>query len=73
MGGELKNTKLRRVGEPIPLQYIALTGLNYGCTDEQPEGVRIEAGDTVPAEVIAASPWLVLQGHVAPLKEVENV
>lgn len=70
MGGELKSNKLKRVAEPIPLQYVALTGLNYGCTDEQPEGVRIEAGDTVPAEIVAASPWLLDQGHVIPQTEV---
>lgn len=64
MGGELKSNKLKRVAEPIPLQYVALTGLNYGCTDDDPHGTRIEAGEIVPAEVVAASPWLIEQGIV---------
>ena len=44
--------------------YVAVTGLNYGCTDDDPHGTRIEAGEIVPAEVVAASPWLIEQGIV---------
>jgi len=54
--------KRRKLDPPV---YIARFGLNYGCTDDDPNGVRVEAGDEVPASVIEASPWLIEQGHVA--------
>ena len=53
--------------------YEAVRGLNYGCTKELPDGVRVEAGQVVPADAIAASPWLLSEGHVRPRKGGANV
>lgn len=56
--------------EAAPLVWVALTGINYGCTDDDPAGTRVEAGEEVPAFVIEQSPWLTEQQLVAP-KEPE--
>ena len=50
---------------PTPKRiYVALVGLNYGCTGDDPRGTRVEAGEEVPAAVVTASPWLLEQGLV---------
>jgi len=64
--------KPKRKAEPPPMQYVALVGLNYGCTDDDPAGTRLEAGADVPAEVIATSPWL-LEQSLVKVKEAESV
>ncbi len=61
--------RTRLAAEPPPLQYVALFGLNYGCTEQAPDGTRIEAGEDVPESVIQAAPWLLTSGHVRPKKE----
>lgn len=52
-----------------PERLIARFGLNYDCTEENPDGVRVEAGEEVPARVVQASPWLLEQGVVAPASQ----
>lgn len=47
--------------------YVAQTGLNYGVTENSP-GIRLEPGDSVPASVVEASPWLIEAGHVRKVK-----
>lgn len=48
-------------------RYVAQTGLNYGVTENSP-GIRLEPGDSVPASVVEASPWLIEAGHVRKVK-----
>ena len=44
--------------------YVANVGMNYGCTEDNPAGTRLEAGQIVPAAVIQASQWLLEQNLV---------
>jgi hypothetical protein len=64
--------RLQQLSEPLSIQYVALSGLNYGCAVEDPEGTRIEAGEDVPAEVVKNAPWLLEQGHVTVKKGAIN-
>lgn len=45
-------------------EYIATTGINATCSEDNPEGTRYEPGDPVPAAVVEKSPWLLEQGAV---------
>jgi hypothetical protein len=56
-------------GSPV---YLAVVGLNAGVSEDNPDGLRIEPGEIVPDDVIAASPWLIEQGCVT-LQEGVNV
>lgn len=61
-----KATKPEAKHAPV---YEAVVGLNYGCTDEDTAGVRVEAGEIVPNSVIEKSPWLLENSHVRFRKE----
>jgi hypothetical protein len=62
-----KPDRYKTAETPNPSErFIAHCGLNYDCTAENPDGVRVEAGGEVPARVVQASPWLIEQGIVAP-------
>lgn len=54
-----------------PGRLIARCGLNYDCTEENPDGVRVEAGGEVPARVAEASPWLLEQGLVVTAAQIK--
>lgn len=64
MGEQNLKTRAKRLPEPVPLQYVAIYGLNYG-----PDGTRVEPGGDVPAEVVENAPWLLEKGHVTVKKE----
>lgn len=61
---EEKPKRAKRLPEPVPMQYVAIYGLNYG-----PDGTRVEPGGDVPAEVVENAPWLLEHGHVTVKKE----
>lgn len=56
-----KKAKAKPAEAPAPV-YLAIVGITKG-------DVRIEAGEIVPPEIIAAAPWLVENNHVRPKKE----
>lgn len=57
--------------EPTPRPvYLAVVGLNFNITVDNPVGIRVEAGEPVPASVGTPAAWLIEQGLV---KEAENV
>ncbi len=56
--------RVRRLPEPVPMQYVALIGLNHSTTPENPRGKRVERGEEVPAAIVEASPWLLTGNHV---------
>lgn len=70
--GEMKTKPKTEESKP-PVVYLAVMGLNYGATEDDPNGVRVEAGSEVPAEVVAKSPWLLSDGWVRFKKEAANV
>lgn len=63
---DVKDTKPLPKPQPV---YEAIVGINYGKTESDPEGVRVEPGELVPAETVKASPWLLDDGWVRPRKE----
>lgn len=65
---EEKPKRTRRLPEQPPMQYVALVGLNYGCTEDNPHGERIEKGGEVPTAIVEASPWLLTGNHVRAKK-----
>jgi len=72
MGNEDLKTKTKAIrpeAKNAPV-YEAVVGMNYGCTDDNPNGVRVEAGEIVPNTVIEKSPWLMENSHVRFRKEV---
>lgn len=64
MSKDKKPTEAATVPAMTAPRYVAKVGLNCGVTDEDPTGLRIEAGQEVPSWVIEQSGWLIDQGCV---------
>lgn len=51
--------------------HYANTGID--ATDADGVACRYEPGDAVPESVLASAPWLIEQGHAAPLAPVVEI
>lgn len=64
MSKDKKTIEAAAIAESNLPRYVAKVGLNCGVTEENPEGLRIEPGEDVPAWVVEFSGWLIDQGCV---------
>lgn len=62
LGVDLETLATEETPQEFGKEYIAVVGLNCNTSDDDPVGIRIEAGEDVPAELVKG--WLIEQGWV---------